>query len=47
MSVDIRLGLRPVQEGEMRIEKQRAWVGRAGYQCSDGCAQAAVDLVER
>lgn len=51
------VGLRPVREGGVRIEKERlgggrAWVvhnyghGGAGYQCSYGCALAAVKLVE-
>ncbi|KAL4906337.1 hypothetical protein BDW74DRAFT_177351 [Aspergillus multicolor] len=49
------VGLRPVREGGNRIEKERiggVWVvhnygaGGAGYQCSYGCAQAAVELVE-
>lgn len=49
------VGLRPVREGGNRIEKERiegTWVvhnygaGGAGYQCSYGCAQAAVDLID-
>lgn len=51
------VGLRPVREGGARIEKEllnasNTWVvhnyghGGAGYQCSYGCAQAAVKLVE-
>lgn len=49
------VGLRPVREGGNRIEKEKingVWVvhnygaGGAGYQCSYGCAQAAVDLVD-
>lgn len=48
------VGLRPVREGGNRIEKEKIgslWVvhnygaGGAGYQCSYGCAQAAVDLI--
>lgn len=50
------VGLRPVREGGTRIEKERiggVWVvhnygsGGAGYQCSYGCAQAAVDLIDQ
>ncbi|PYI16614.1 D-amino-acid oxidase [Aspergillus japonicus CBS 114.51] len=49
------VGLRPVREGGVRIAKERiegTWVvhnygaGGAGYQCSYGCAQATVDLIE-
>ncbi|KAL2818162.1 FAD dependent oxidoreductase [Aspergillus cavernicola] len=49
------VGLRPVREDGNRIEKEKIggmWVvhnygaGGAGYQCSYGCAQAAVDLIE-
>lgn len=49
------VGLRPVRKGGNRIKKERVgsvWVvhnygaGGAGYQCSYGCAQAAVDLIE-
>jgi len=49
------VGLRPVRDGGMRIEKERIgdiWVvhnygaGGAGYQSSYGCAQAAVDLID-
>ncbi|OJJ01282.1 hypothetical protein ASPVEDRAFT_886333 [Aspergillus versicolor CBS 583.65] len=49
------VGLRPVREGGNRIEREQiggVWVvhnygaGGAGYQCSYGCAQAAVDLVD-
>lgn len=48
------VGLRPVREGGNRIEREKicgVWVvhnygaGGAGYQCSYGCAQAAVDLI--
>ncbi|KAI5460159.1 D-amino-acid oxidase [Mariannaea sp. PMI_226] len=50
------VGLRPVRQGGTRIEKERidsVWIvhnygaGGAGYQSSYGCAQAAVDLVEK
>lgn len=49
------VGLRPVREGGNRIEREvigGVWVvhnygaGGAGYQCSYGCAEAAVDLVD-
>ena len=49
------VGLRPNREGGARIERKMiggTWVvhnyghGGAGYQCSYGCAQAAVKLVE-
>lgn len=50
------VGLRPVREGGTRIEKERIGgvlvvhnygAGGAGYQSSYGCAQAAVDLIDR
>jgi D-amino-acid oxidase len=50
------VGLRPVREGGTRIEKERIGsvlvvhnygAGGAGYQSSYGCAQAAVDLLEK
>ncbi|CAM1507790.1 Fc.00g046380.m01.CDS01 [Cosmosporella sp. VM-42] len=49
------VGLRPARDGGARVEKEKidgAWVvhnyghGGAGYQCSYGCAIAAVKLVE-
>ncbi|KAI5465529.1 D-amino-acid oxidase [Mariannaea sp. PMI_226] len=49
------VGLRPARDGGARIEKERiagTWVvhnyghGGAGYQCSYGCAQRAVKLVD-
>lgn len=48
------VGLRPARDGGARVEKEKidgTWVvhnyghGGAGYQCSYGCAKAAVELV--
>lgn len=48
------VGLRPARDGGARIEKEKiegTWVvhnyghGGAGYQCSYGCAKAALELV--
>ena len=49
------VGLRPLREGGVRIEKERVgetWVvhnyghGGWGYQASYGCAEGAVELVD-